>query len=109
MADLTYLDFLEERGLDLVLFEPFELGKTYYFRMAVYSLIGRVVSYSQSGSNGFVKLENASYVATDGRFGLFCAGELGDSETEFCGNWNLAVSAINDFGEWPHDLPTESR
>jgi len=102
------LDWLEEHGVESCVFEPYEIGKSYYFRCAVYSVVGRVVAYSMSAK--VIKLENASYVGTDGRYGDAVRNGFGENaELEYVDEQFVNIDAICDFVPYKHELPTKDQ
>ena len=109
MAD-ALLDLLSERGLENApIYEAYPLGESFYFRNAVYSLLGRVVGYCSDGD--VLILDQASYVATDGRFGEFVRdGSHPNAETEYAGDGvRLPVRMICDATPFRHNLPRSSQ
>ena len=98
------LDWIEEHGMDAAIFEPFVLGKRYYFRTAVYAVIGTVAGYSSSGA--FLKLDDAIFVRDDGSYSETVESGLPDSASyeAITKPQFLHVAVIADFVEYPHDI-----
>ena len=81
---------------------PFEKGQKYFIRTVTHHQVGRCVDIK----GRFIVLEDASWVADDGRFSTaMSSGEF--SEVEPFGDVRVFVNAasIIDVVEWPHELP----
>ena len=106
-------DWREERG-DYAAAQalrdcPWEIGKTYYFRLATYAWCGTVRAV---GPNEIV-LEPAAWVADSGRFANAMAEGLtsvDQSEIEpVDGRVIIGRGALIDSVEYPHDVPEEQK
>lgn len=84
---------------------PFEIGKKYLVRTVTHIDVGECVSII----GDFVRLKKSSWIADTGRYhdclknGVFSEIEPYPNEV------NINTSAIIDFCEWEHDLPTEQK
>lgn len=82
----------------------FNVGDKVFIRTVTFHHVGQVVGVE----DGFVKLEDAAWVADSGRFSVAITdGTL--REVEFVGEAYVNVSTIVDAFPWVHDLPTESK
>jgi len=81
---------------------PWEIGKSYFFRTVTHHDVGRVVAvYSD-----IVVLEDAAWVADDGRFSeALATGKLNEVEPFPPGRVFVGRGSIIDCAEWPHSLP----
>lgn len=83
----------------------FQVGSKVFIRTVTYHHVGEVVGVE----DGWLVLDNASWVADSGRFGAALAGEKPLSEVEYVGECSVNVSTIVDVFPWLHDLPAESK
>ena len=80
------------------------IGKKFLFRTVTYHQVGRVVK--QIGD--FLQLEEASWVADDGRFTqAIKEGSL--DEVEPVGTMFVNIKALVDFCPFNHELPKEQK
>jgi len=85
---------------------PFEIGKKYFIRTVTHHDLGRCVAIYDD----FIVLEDASWVADDGRFGnALETGVLCEVEPFPNGRVPVGRGAIIDAPEWPHDLPRKAK
>ena len=81
------------------------LNKNVFIRTATHYHTGKLISVA----DGFLMLENASWIADTGRFNNFLKnGNYKECEpfpSEVC----VAIPAIIDICEWEHELPSEVR
>ena len=103
-------DYLEEQGdieaADAIRYNPWKIGESYYFRLATYAWVGRVVSV---GPNE-ICLEDAAFVADSGRFSsAMKKGLLQESQSEIepVGEAILGRGALVDSCPYRHELPTQ--
>ena len=81
---------------------PFEVGKKYFIRTVTHHQVGRCTAVKGS----FVVLENASWVADDGRFHTaMSTGEFAEVEPFGDARVFVNTASIIDAVEWSHDLP----
>jgi hypothetical protein len=84
---------------------PFDIGKKYLIRTVTHIDVGQVTEII----GDFVRLKDASWIADTGRYhdclskGIFNEIEPYPSEV------TINCSAIIDFSEWNHTLPTEQK
>jgi hypothetical protein len=82
----------------------FNVGDAVFIRTVTYHHVGRI----KAKEEGWVILEDASWVADSGRFST--ALEKGSlSEVEHTGTCAIALSAIVDVFPWTHDLPVATK
>ena len=82
----------------------FSVGKSVFIRTVTYHTVGRVTHVA----NGFVRLEEASWVPDSGRFHqALSTGTL--TEVEPVGIVFVAIGAVVDVFPWQHALPTEQK
>ncbi len=82
----------------------FLLGKKWFFRTVTYHILGKVERIVRGNT---IELSDACWVADSGRFSNSIAtGSL--EEAEVLGKWYVNIDATTDFGEWTHDVPSES-
>ncbi len=76
-------------------------GRNVFVRTVTHHYTGRLAGVQ----DGFLKLEDAAWIADDGRFATALeTGELNEVEP-YPGTAYVAVGAIVDISEWLHDLP----
>lgn len=84
---------------------PFEVGKAYLLRTVTHIVVGKVVSVKGK----FLMLEQSSWVADTGRYhDALVTGKLNEIEPYPCGN-GLNYTALIDFCEWVHELPSDQK
>lgn len=85
------------------IYPPLTTG-CWFIRTVTYHLVGRIVGQS----NGFLILEDASWVADSGRFmNALRSGSL--REVEPVGAAVVNISTIVDAFPWTHVLPTDQK
>jgi hypothetical protein len=81
---------------------PFEIGKAYFFRTVTHHDLGRVVAVYPTE----IVIEDASWIADDGRFGeALASGKLNEIEPFPAGPVVIGRGSIIDAALWPHALP----
>lgn len=81
------------------------LGKPVFIRTVTHHYTGRLAAADES----FVRLEDAAWIADDGRFADALAdGELSEVEP-YPGGCLVALGAVLDVSLWAHDLPREQQ
>lgn len=88
-----------------------EVGKSYHIRTVTHIILGRVTEIS----GDFVRLQNASWISTTGRWGEWLREGLKASYAEkspevevYNDDVFLNTQTVGDFTLWNHDLPIES-
>lgn len=77
------------------------IGKKVFVRTVTHHHTGRLIAADKQ----FLRLEDAAWIADDGRFSTALeAGVLGEVEP-FPGECFVSVGALIDVCEWKHDLP----
>jgi len=80
------------------------IGKSWFIRTVTYHLVGRV----RRVTDGFLVLEDASWVADSGRFmNAIKEGKL--NEVEPVGPALVNIAAITDMFPWVHELPNRQK
>ncbi len=78
-------------------------GKPVFVRTVTHHYTGRLVGVS----DGFVQLDDAAWIADDGRFAdALASGKLAEVEP-YPGTCYVSLGSIVDISEWLHDLPRE--
>ena len=84
---------------------PFEVGKKYLLRTVTHIVLGELIAIKGK----FLVLTKSSWVADTGRYyDALNTGELNEVEPYPNGN-GLNFTALIDFCEWQHTLPTEQK
>jgi len=82
-----------------------EEGKSYFIRTVTHHYTGRCVKSNKS----WVELEDAAWIADDGRFHDFLkTGDANEIEP-FVNSVRVPVGAILDVTEWQHALPRSQK
>jgi len=83
----------------------FVVGEPIFMRTVTYHLTGRIIAIK----NGFLVLDNAAWIADDGRFTqAINNGEL--KEVEPVNSFvRVNISSIVDAYHWSHDLPRQQK
>lgn len=82
----------------------FQKGKSYFIRTVTYHAVGKL----KEEDDGFLVLENASWVANSGTFSkAINEGILHECE-KINGNYYIQICSIVDAFDWTHELPTEN-
>lgn len=84
------------------------VGKAFFIRAVTYHMVGRVKAIIEIGGNFFVELEQATWVASSGRF-MQALAEGTLDETEPVGQVFINVNAIVDFFPWRHSLNIDQK
>ncbi len=78
-------------------------GKNVFVRTVTHHYTGRLAAVE----DGFLQLDEAAWIADDGRFAdALAEGKLAEVEP-YPGTCYVALGAIVDVSEWLHDLPRE--
>jgi len=81
------------------------VGDAVFIRTATYHYTGRIVALSDT----FITLNNAAWISDSGRYHVaFVSGFDSNAEIEpYPSNLHvhIAIGAIVDIAEWPHELP----
>ena len=80
------------------------VGGKWFFRTVTYHLVGKVTK--RIGK--FFKMEDASWIASSGRFMNFIRDGIGD-EIEPVGEVFVNIDTIVDAYQWKHKLPKEQK
>jgi len=84
----------------------FEIGKSYFFRLATYHVVGRV----EEVRDGLIRLSSASWIADSGRLSRALKNGFESepsSEIEPTGDHIISAAALIDAVPYNHDLPKE--
>ena len=101
VGEVKQLSKLLQQGCDDY---PWEVGKNYFIRTVTHHYTGTLVAvYAQE-----LLLENAAWIADDGRFADALAKEE-FSEVEPVGAALVNISAITDAFPWKHALPKDQK
>lgn len=84
---------------------PFVVGETYLFRLVTHYWVGRIVAVTGME----IVIEDASWVASTGRFSTTIATGALDEVEKVQGRVVLGRGALVDAVEWKHPLPTETK
>lgn len=77
------------------------VGKNVFVRTVTHHYTGRLAAHDPH----FLELEDAAWIADDGRFAdALAEGSLNEVEP-YPGSCLVAVGALLDVSEWLHDLP----
>ena len=77
------------------------VGKNVFVRTVTHHHTGRLINADER----FLQLEDAAWIADDGRFATALAtGRLSEVEP-FPGNCLVSIGSLIDVCEWTHDLP----
>jgi hypothetical protein len=83
----------------------FEVGEKYFIRMVTHYMVGKL----QDEKDGFLIFSNASWIADTGRFADFLkTGEANEVEP-VKGFYRVAKTAIIDFFDFSHELPSKQK
>lgn len=87
--------------------ETFVIGECLFIRTVTHHLVGRLKRISHLGPYSFLHLEEAAWVADDGRF-MDCieSGKLNEVEPVTTGI-RVQVAPIVDVYPWNHPLPRQ--
>lgn len=105
------LDILREEGgmNDEVLNTVFVIGQKIFIRAITFHQVGRLTGIYRCGSTIFLKLEEAAWVASSGRFSdAIDKGTLDEVEPVKTPIF-VNVQSIVDFYQWDHPLPREQK
>jgi hypothetical protein len=81
------------------------IGKNIFVRTVTHHYTGRLAAADER----FLKLEDAAWIADDGRFAdALSTGKLNEVEP-FPGECLVAVGALLDVCEWEHELPRSQK
>ena len=78
------------------------IGKNVFVRTVTHHYTGRLTGFEQGG---FLELDDAAWIADDGRFAdALAKGGLNEVEP-YPGACLVSLGAVLDVSEWLHDLP----
>jgi hypothetical protein len=81
------------------------IGKNVFVRTVTHHYTGRLAAADER----FLKLEDAAWIADDGRFAdALDTGSLNEVEP-FPGECMVAIGSLLDLCEWEHELPREQK
>ena len=81
------------------------IGSNVFVRTVTHHHTGLLAAYDDK----FLLLEQAAWVASDGRFANALASGVLDEVEPFPGSCLVAVGALVDICEWQHGLPREQK
>lgn len=84
---------------------PIEIGKNYFIRTVTMYYTGKVKAYNDN----FITLSNAAWIADCGRFHDFLKNGTPSEVEPYIDDVCVSVSAIVDFTEWRHQLPSAQK
>lgn len=77
------------------------IGKNVFVRTVTHHYTGKLVA----AGDGFLTLDDAAWIADDGRFAdALAKGNLNEIEP-YPGRCLVGIGAVLDLSEWLHDLP----
>lgn len=86
--------------------EPFvEVGKNYFIRSVTHHYAGKCVKCTPV----FIELEDAAWIASDGRFYNFLKEGKLDEIEPYVDNVRIPIGCILDVTEWKHALPRDQK
>ena len=80
-----------------------EVGKDYFIRTITHHYTGRCVSCNDD----WLELEDAAWIADDGRFNNFLKTGIAEEVEPYVNNVRISVGCILDLTEFNHPLPKE--
>jgi hypothetical protein len=108
LTELQHEKLLEILDKEVARYEEFEdiIGTDVFIRGVTMYYTGHV----EGITNGFIKLKDAAWIASTGRFADFMKGKPdGNQEVEPMGNTMVSISSILDISPLQMSLPLEQK